>query len=37
VPQVYHELVVLEKLHTTPDFSPGAAMAAITRRPLRLC
>ena len=33
--QVYHELVVMERLHTAPEFSPGASLEAITRPPLR--
>jgi type III protein arginine methyltransferase len=32
-----HELVVLERLHSDPEFSPGASLQAITKRPLRLC
>lgn len=32
-----HELVVLERLHAFPEFSPGASLEALTRRPLRLC
>lgn len=34
--QVYHEMVVLERLHTNPRFSPGASLEALTRPPLRL-
>ena len=34
--QVYHELVVLERLHTRPQFSPGASLEGLTRPPLRL-
>jgi hypothetical protein len=29
-------MVVLERLHTRPDFSPGASLEALTRPPLRL-
>ena len=36
LPQVYHELVLLEKLQLVPDFSPGAAVEALSKRPLRL-
>lgn len=32
--EVYHEMVVLERLHTMPEFSPGASLEAITRLPL---
>ncbi len=32
--QVYHELVVLEKLHERPEFCPGASLEAITKPPL---
>jgi hypothetical protein len=35
--QVYHELVVLERLHLAPEFSPAASLEALTKRPLRLC
>lgn len=31
-----HELVVLEKLHVSPEFSPGASLEALTKRPLRM-
>ncbi|KFM29158.1 Protein arginine N-methyltransferase 7 [Auxenochlorella protothecoides] len=34
--QVYHELVVLEKINQTPEFSPGATLEAITRPALEL-
>lgn len=34
--QVYHELVVLEKINQTPEFSPGATLEAVTRPPLEL-
>ena len=32
-----HELNVLEKLHIHPEFSPGASLEALTRRPLSRC
>ena len=32
--QVYHELVVLEKIHEHPEFCPGASLEAITKPPL---
>jgi len=32
--QVYHELVVLEKIHERPEFCPGASLEAITKPPL---
>lgn len=33
-----HELIVLEKLHSDPtEFSPGASLEAMTKRPLRYC
>ena len=32
--QVYHELVVLERMHRRPEFSPGASLEAVTRPPL---
>jgi type III protein arginine methyltransferase len=35
--EVYHEMVVLERLHRAPEFSPGASVEALTKRPLRLC
>ena len=35
--QVYHELVVLERMHTAPEFSPGVLLEAVTRPPLRYC
>jgi protein arginine N-methyltransferase 7 len=35
--QAGHELVVLEKLHTHPEFSPGASLEAMTRPPLSRC
>ena len=34
--QIAHELIVLERLHCTPEFSPGASLAALTKPPLRL-
>ncbi len=34
--QIYHEMVVLERIHTTPEFSPGASIEAMTCRPLCL-
>ncbi|BDA48465.1 Protein arginine N-methyltransferase 7 [Coccomyxa sp. Obi] len=34
--QVYHEMVVLERIHTNPHFSPGVSLEALTRPPLRL-
>ena len=34
--QVYHEMVVLERMHQAPEFSPGASLEALTRRPLRM-
>lgn len=36
VQEAGHELVVLEKIHTDPEFSPGASLEALTKRPLRL-
>ena len=36
VGQVYHEMVVLERIHTNPQFSPGVSLEALTRQPLRL-
>ena len=33
--QVYHELVVLERIHENPEFCPGASLEAITKPPLR--
>lgn len=35
--EVAHELIVLERLHQAPDFSPAASLEAMTHRPLRLC
>ena len=32
--QVYHELVVLERIHQVPEFCPGASLEALTRPPL---
>lgn len=29
--QISHELVVLEKINQTPEFSPGALLEAVTR------
>ncbi len=34
--QVYHEMVVLEQVHYSPDVSPGVALQAITSQPLML-
>lgn len=34
--QVYHQMVMLEKLHQVPEFSPATSVDAITKRPLRL-
>lgn len=34
--QVCHELVVLEKLHLAPEFSPAASLEALTKQPLRV-
>lgn len=34
--QTSHELVLLEKLHCTPEFSPGASLNALTKPPLRM-
>ena len=34
--QVYHEMVVLERMYQAPEFSPGASLEALTRRPLRM-
>lgn len=34
--QVYHEVVVLERIHTNPHFSPGVSLEALTRPPLHL-
>ena len=36
VQEAGHALVVLEKLHANPEFSPGASLEALTKRPLRL-
>lgn len=33
--QVYHEMVVLERIHQNPCFSPGVTLEALTRQPLR--
>ena len=33
--EVYHELVVLERLHARAEFSPGASLEAVTKAPLR--
>jgi hypothetical protein len=32
--QVYHELVVLERIHENPEFCPCASLEAITKPPL---
>ncbi len=32
--QVWHELLVLERLHQNSEFSPGASLEALTRPPL---
>jgi protein arginine N-methyltransferase 7 len=37
VQEAGHELVVLERMHAAPEFSPGASLEALTRRPLRRC
>ncbi|KAL4424877.1 hypothetical protein ABPG77_002100 [Micractinium sp. CCAP 211/92] len=37
VQEVAHELIVLEKMHLYPEFSPAASLEALTKRPLRLC
>ena len=34
--QVYHNFVVLEITHGTPEFCPGATMEAMTKEPLEL-
>eukprot|EP00887_Chlorella_sp_A99_P001822 scaffold19.g1822.t1 len=34
--EVYHQLVVLERIHTIPEFSPGASLEALTRQSLRM-
>lgn len=34
LPQVYHEMVVLEQIHKHPEFCPGASLEAVTRPPL---
>lgn len=34
--QVYHEMVVLERIHSEPQFCPGAVLEALTSTPLRL-
>jgi hypothetical protein len=34
--QVYHEMVVLERIHSQPQFCPGALLEALTSTPLRL-
>ncbi|KAK9836263.1 hypothetical protein WJX81_000365 [Elliptochloris bilobata] len=33
---VYHEMVVLERIHSQPQFCPGALLEALTSAPLRL-
>ena len=33
VQEVYHEMVVLEMVHSQPEFSPGASMEALTKHP----
>jgi hypothetical protein len=30
-------MVVLEKLHLCPEFSPATSLEALTKRPLRRC
>ncbi|KAL4451864.1 hypothetical protein ABPG75_007526 [Micractinium tetrahymenae] len=37
VQEVAHELIVLERMHLYPEFSPAASLEALTKRPLRLC
>lgn len=37
VQEAGHELVVLEKLHTNPEFSPAASLEALTRPALKRC
>ncbi|KAK9825714.1 hypothetical protein WJX74_000648 [Apatococcus lobatus] len=32
--EVYHEMVLLERIHTNPEFCPGASLEAMTHRPL---
>ena len=34
--QVYHEMVVLERIHSMPEFGAGASLQAITSQPLML-
>ena len=34
--QVYHEMVVLERIHSQPQFCPGASLEALTSAPLSL-
>ena len=34
--EVYHEFVILEAVHGTPEFSPGATMESLTKPPLFL-
>ncbi len=34
--QVYHEMVVLEQIHRSPDVSPGVSLQAITSQSLML-
>lgn len=34
--QVYHEMVVLEQINSSPDVSPGVLLQAITSQPLML-
>lgn len=34
--EVYHEFVILEAVHSTPEFSPGASMESLTKPPLFL-
>ncbi len=36
VMQVYHEMVVLEQIHRSPDVGPGVSLQAITSQPLML-
>lgn len=36
LPQVYHEMVLLEQIHSMPELSQAASMQAVTSRPLKL-
>ena len=34
--QVYHEMVVMERIHQNQTYSPGVTLESLTRPPLRL-